>query len=84
MTEIVKASLENGIQKIHITAEKGYHPAHIQLQKGIPAEITFHRATPSNCYKEILFEVPNYIVSLDILLPYIRALKPIQDNLYGL
>ncbi|WP_173259704.1 heavy metal translocating P-type ATPase [Streptococcus sp. 5905] len=56
MTEIVKVSLENGIQKIHIRAEKGYHPAHIQLQKGIPAEITFHRATPSNCYKEILFE----------------------------
>lgn len=56
MTEIVKASLENGIQKIHITAEKGYHPAHIQLQKGIPAEITFHRVTPSNCYKEVLFE----------------------------
>ncbi|WP_267247244.1 heavy metal translocating P-type ATPase [Streptococcus sp. Marseille-Q5986] len=56
MTEIVKVSLENGIQKIRIRAEKGYHPAHIQLQKGIPAEITFHRATPSNCYKEILFE----------------------------
>ena len=56
MTEIVKASLENGLQKIRITAEKGYHPAHIQLQKGIPAEITFHRVTPSNCYKEILFE----------------------------
>ena len=56
MTEIVKASLENGVQKIRITADKGYHPAHIQLQKGIPAEITFHRTTPSNCYKEILFE----------------------------
>ena len=56
MTEIVKASLENGVQKIRIMAEKGYHPAHIQLQKGIPAEITFHRVTPSNCYKEILFE----------------------------
>ena len=56
MTEIVKASLENGVQKIRIRAEKGYHPAHIQLQKGIPAEITFHRTTPSNCYKEILFE----------------------------
>ena len=56
MTEIVKASLENGVQKIRITADKGYHPAHIQLQKGVPAEITFHRATPSNCYKEILFE----------------------------
>ncbi len=56
MTEIVKASLENGVQKIRITADKGYHPDHIQLQKGIPAEITFHRVTPSNCYKEILFE----------------------------
>ena len=56
MTEIVKASFENGVQKIRITADKGYHPAHIQLQKGIPAEITFHRVTPSNCYKEILFE----------------------------
>ena len=56
MTEIVKASLENGVQKIRITADKGYHPAHIQLQKGIPAEITLHRVTPSNCYKEILFE----------------------------
>ena len=56
MTEIVKASIENGVQKIRITAEKGYHPAHIQLQKGIPAEITFHRVAPSNCYKEILFE----------------------------
>lgn len=56
MTEIVKASLENGVQKIRIMADKGYHPAHIQLQKGIPAEITFHRVTPSNCYKEILFE----------------------------
>ena len=56
MTEIVKASLENGVQKIRITADKAYHPAHIQLQKGIPAEITFHRVTPSNCYKEILFE----------------------------
>ena len=56
MTEIIKASLENGVQKIRITADKGYHPAHIQLQKGIPAEITFHRVTPSNCYKEVLFE----------------------------
>ena len=56
MTEIVKASLENGVQKIRITADKGYHPTHIQLQKGIPAEITFHRVTPSNCYKEVLFE----------------------------
>lgn len=64
MTEIVKASLENGVQKIRITADKGYHPAHIQLQKGIPAEITFHRVTPSNCYKEILFEEEGLLESI--------------------
>ncbi|WP_049485391.1 heavy metal translocating P-type ATPase [Streptococcus oralis] len=66
MTEIVKASLENGIQKIRITAGKGYHPAHIQLQKGIPAEITFHRATPSNCYKEILFEAEGILEPIGV------------------
>ena len=66
MTEIVKASLENGVQKIRITADKGYHPAHIQLQKGIPAEITFHRTTPSNCYKEILFEEEGILEAIGV------------------
>ena len=66
MTEIVKASLENGVQKIRITADKGYHPAHIQLQKGVPAEITFHRVTPSNCYKEILFEEEGILEPLGV------------------
>jgi len=66
MTEIVKASLENGVQKIRITADKGYHPAHIQLQKGIPAEITFHRVTPSNCYKEVLFEEEGILESIGV------------------
>ncbi|KXT78209.1 heavy metal translocating P-type ATPase [Streptococcus sp. DD13] len=56
MSELHMANLENGIQKIRIRAEKGYHPAHIRLQKGVPAELTFHRTTPSACYKEILFE----------------------------
>lgn len=41
MTEIVKASLENGVQKIRITADKGYHPAHIQLQKGFQLRSPF-------------------------------------------
>ena len=66
MTEIVKASLENGVQKIRITADKGYHPAHIQLQKGVPAEITFHRVTPSNCYKEILFEEEGILEAIGV------------------
>ena len=56
MVEKQKAVVENGVQKIRITAEKGYSPKEFQLQKGIPAEITFHRVNPSGCYKEILFE----------------------------
>ena len=43
MVEKQKAVVENGVQKIRITAEKGYSPKEFQLQKGIPAEITFHR-----------------------------------------
>ena len=57
MTEIIKKQiLKMVFKKIRITADKGYHPAHIQLQKEFLLEITFHRVTPSNCYKEILFE----------------------------
>ena len=41
MVEKQKAVVENGVQKIRITAEKGYSPKEFQLQKGIPAEITF-------------------------------------------
>lgn len=44
MVEKQKAVVENGVQKIRITAEKGYSPKEFQLQKGIPAEITFHRS----------------------------------------
>ena len=51
MVEKQKAVVENGVQKIRITAEKGYSPKEFQLQKGIPAEITFHRVNPSCCYK---------------------------------
>jgi len=36
MAEKQKAVVENGVQKIRITAEKGYSPKEFQLQKGIP------------------------------------------------
>ena len=64
MVEKQKAVVENGVQKIRITAEKGYSPKEFQLQKGIPAEITFHRVNPSGCYKEILFEDQGILESL--------------------
>ena len=66
MAEKQKAVVENGVQKIRITAEKGYSPKEFQLQKGIPAEITFHRVNPSGCYKEILFEDQGILEPLEV------------------
>lgn len=66
MSDKQAAVFENGVQKIRITAEKGYHPAHIQLQKGVLAELTFHRINPSGCYKEILFEEQGILEPLEV------------------
>ena len=52
MTEIVKASLENGVQKNPYHGRQRLPSSPHSTAKGIPAEITFHRVTPSNCYKE--------------------------------
>lgn len=66
MADREKALVENGVQKLRITAEKGYHPAHIELQKGVPAELIFHRINPSGCYKEILFEDQGILEPLEV------------------
>lgn len=65
MTEIVKASLENGIQK-SVSELKRLSSSPYPASKGIPAEITFHRATPSNCYKEILFEEEGILEAIGV------------------
>ena len=41
MTEIVKASLENGIQKIHITAEKAIIQLISSFKKGFQLRLPF-------------------------------------------
>ncbi|KXT72482.1 Lead, cadmium, zinc and mercury transporting ATPase / Copper-translocating P-type ATPase [Streptococcus sp. DD10] len=66
MSDKEAAVVEHGVQKIRITADKGYHPAHITLQKGIPAELTFHRINPSGCYKEILLEDQGILEPLEV------------------
>lgn len=66
MADREKALVESGVQKLRIMAEKGYHPAHIELQKGVPAELTFHRINPSGCYKEILFEDQGILEPLEV------------------
>ena len=41
MTEIVKASLENGVQKIRITADKGYIQPTFNCKKGFLLRLPF-------------------------------------------
>ena len=72
--------IENGVQKIRITAEKGYSPKEFQLQKGIPAEITFHRVNPSGCYKEILFEDQGILEPLEVGVDKVISFTPTETG----
>lgn len=67
MTERKKAFEKEGVQRLRIIADKGYDPAHIELKKGVPAELTFYRLNPSGCYKEILFEDQGILEPLELL-----------------
>ena len=80
MAEKQKAVVENGVQKIRITAEKGYSPKEFQLQKGIPAEITFHRVNPSGCYKEILFEDQGILEPLEVGVDKVISFTPTETG----
>lgn len=80
MVEKQKAVVENGVQKIRITAEKGYSPKEFQLQKGIPAEITFHRINPSGCYKEILFEDQGILEPLEVGVDKVISFTPTETG----
>lgn len=80
MAEKQKAVVENGVQKIRITAEKGYSPKEFQLQKGIPAEITFRRVNPSGCYKEILFEDKGILEPLEVGVDKVISFTPTETG----
>ena len=80
MVEKQKAVVENGVQKIRITSEKGYSPKEFQLQKGIPAEITFHRVNPSGCYKEILFEDQGILEPLEVGVDKVISFTPTETG----
>ena len=66
--------------KIRITAEKGYSPKEFQLQKGIPAEITFRRVNPSGCYKEILFEDKGILEPLEVGVDKVISFTPTETG----
>ncbi len=61
-----KAQVENGVQKITVTVDGGYHPETIQLAKGIPAEITFDRKDPSGCLSQVTFKAFDILEDLPL------------------
>ena len=55
-------------------------PKEFQLQKGIPAEITFHRVNPSGCYKEILFEDQGILEPLEVGVDKVISFTPTETG----
>ena len=61
-----KAQVVNGVQKITVTVDGGYQPETIQLEKGIPAEITFDRKDPSGCLAQVKFKAFDILEDLPL------------------
>lgn len=60
-TDIVAANSDGKQQSITIVVDGGYTPNRIQLQKGIPAKLTFLRKDKSSCFGEVV--LPDFGVS---------------------
>lgn len=52
--EPTAARMEDGVQVVEMTVdEKGYRPAALALQAGVPARIVFTRTSDGTCTKEV-------------------------------
>ena len=80
MVEKPKSSCGKRSAKDPYYSEKGYSPKEFQLQKGIPAEITFHRVNPSGCYKEILFEDQGILEPLEVGVDKVISFTPTETG----
>ena len=80
MAENQKAVVENGVQKIRITAEKGYSPKEFQLEKVFllksPSIGSIHPA----CYKEILFEDQGILEPLEVGVDKVISFTPTETG----
>ncbi|TGE04281.1 cupredoxin domain-containing protein [Hymenobacter fodinae] len=69
-------SSATGVQQVDITVQGGYSPAVIEVEKGKPVQLHFHRNEEASCSEEVLFpdfgirrELPAFQTTLVELLP---------------
>lgn len=48
------AATSQGIQEQSILVKGGYHPADVQLKRGVPARLIFNRQETTSCSEEVL------------------------------
>lgn len=75
--------VENGVQKATITVDKGYQPDRLNLEKGMPVELTFHRLNPSGCLSEIVLKDFNIHDELPLNEDHIVRFTPNESGEYG-
>lgn len=48
----------SGRQEVHVTIDRGYHPALIIARAGVPLLVTFHRSDNDACSERVVFSSP--------------------------
>ena len=80
MVEKQKAVVENGVQKIRITAEKGYSPKEFQLQKGSLLKSPSIGSILPAVTKEILFEDQGILEPLEVGVDKVISFTPTETG----
>lgn len=81
-SETVVADKQDGKQVAQIIVDGGYKPGIIELEKGVPTELTFIRKDTSSCFEEVV--LPDFGISthLPINKPYIVSIMPNETGEY--
>lgn len=64
VVQATKPIVEQGIQKVTITVDKGYTPNHIVVKAGQPVQLNFFRQDPNGCLSKVL--IPEFDISSDL------------------
>ncbi|MGH7196369.1 MAG: cupredoxin domain-containing protein [Candidatus Saccharimonadales bacterium] len=69
-------------QSVTITVDGGYTPQKIQLRKGVPATLIFHRKDASSCFDEVV--LPDFGVStkLPVNKDFVIKVQPDKPGRY--
>lgn len=73
LPEALSAQLHQGVQEMDIEVDKGYKPARIIVQAGLPVRLNFFRQDPNNCLGKVL--LPDFKIEADLPLHQMRSLE---------